>query len=47
MTTEGRRLSAEEEERSADSGGGEVFMWISGELCGCRALEQIMAERDE
>ncbi len=27
--------------------GGEVFVWISGERCGCRALEQIMAERDE
>jgi len=22
-------------------------VWISGELCGCRALEQKMAERDE
>jgi hypothetical protein len=47
MTAKGRRLSAEEEERSANSGGGEVFVWISGELCGCRTLEQIMAERDE
>ncbi len=30
-------------------GGGEkVFCGdFSGELCGCRALEQIMAERDE
>jgi hypothetical protein len=46
MMADGGRLSVEEEERSAEAGV-ERSSWISGELCGCRTLEQIMVERDE